>query len=273
MNGGGCHMSGEGGDSRGGESGSRPTITLEDLDAFNEDDFDSDLCRSGGADGVNDAMEEEGQDRLLNYWQDIGREHHVQIPQDMAQPIQQLTSDTESTTDREKVPFTLITCKENYEKRVYNQASWACITVREDTYEQSICAGFMKLMRYICQQNTSGNYLGMTLPIVTVVRTDDSRSSLSRDVTVAYYLPSQHQDQPPTPFDPDITMETWPATVIYSRSFSGPTTETSILGEIHALGVVLDSPQLCVSESFIVAGYTSPAAAHRHNEVWFLERC
>lgn len=74
-------MSGEGGDSRGGESGSRPTITLEDLDAFNEDDFDSDLCRSGGADGVNDAMEEEGQDRLLNYWQDIGREHHVQIPQ------------------------------------------------------------------------------------------------------------------------------------------------------------------------------------------------
>ncbi|CDQ72736.1 unnamed protein product [Oncorhynchus mykiss] len=58
-------------------------------------------------------MEEEGQDRLLNYWQDIGREHHVQIPQDMAQPIQQLTSDTESTTDREKVPFTLITCKEN----------------------------------------------------------------------------------------------------------------------------------------------------------------
>ncbi|XP_021456573.1 heme-binding protein 1 isoform X1 [Oncorhynchus mykiss] len=273
MNGGGCHMSGEGGDSRGGESGSRPTITLEDLDAFNEDDFDSDLCRSGGADGVNDAMEEEGQDRLLNYWQDIGREHHVQIPQDMAQPIQQLTSDTESTTDREKVPFTLITCKENYEKRVYNQASWACITVREDTYEQSICAGFMKLMRYICQQNTSGNYLGMTLPIVTVVRTDDSRSSLSRDVTVAYYLPSQHQDQPPTPFDPDITMETWPATVIYSRSFSGPTTETSILGEIHALGEVLDSPQLCVSESFIVAGYTSPAAAHRHNEVWFLERC
>lgn len=74
-------MSGEGGDSRGGESGSRPTITLEDLDAFDEDDFDSDLCSSGGADGENDAMEEEGQDRLLNYWQDIGRVHHVQVPQ------------------------------------------------------------------------------------------------------------------------------------------------------------------------------------------------
>lgn len=241
-------------------------ITLEDLESFPEEDLD------GEPDEESEPMEDD-QDRLLNYWQDIGRGHRIDVPQDMAQPIQQLTS----SPDREKVPFTLVTRKEKcgsvlYEKRVYEKAVWACVAVREDTYEQSICAGFMKLMRYICQQNTSGSYLGMTVPIVTVVRTDEARTALSTGVTVAYYLPYQHQDQPPMPFDPDINLETWPATFVYSRSFNGTTNEITILREINALSEVLDSPELRMSDSFIIAGYNSPAAAHRNNEVWFLER-
>ncbi|KAM6954413.1 heme-binding protein 1-like [Aplochiton taeniatus] len=160
-----------------------------------------------------------------------------------------------------------------YEKRVCEKACWACVTMQEDTYEQSVCAGFMKLMKYICHQNTTGNYLGMTVPIVTVVRTDDTRTTLSRDVTVAYHLPSQHQHSSlPMPFDPDITVETWPATVLYSRTFSGPTNETTILEEVHAFVEQLDSLDLCLNNAFIIAGYSSLAATHRHNEIWFLER-
>lgn len=43
-----------------------------------------------------------------------------------------------------------------YEKRQYGKAKWACIKMKEKQYEQSICLGFMKLMRYICEQNSSG---------------------------------------------------------------------------------------------------------------------
>ncbi|XP_029903761.1 heme-binding protein 1-like [Myripristis murdjan] len=280
MDGGGCSMNGGGDSSRGGESGSRlGLITLEDLDSLTDEDMDREQPAVGAADpgGDTEAVEEESQERLLAFWQNIGRGHRIDIPEDMAQPIQQLTTDIESSPNKEMVPFSLITREEKcgsvmYEKRVYKKACWACITVREDTYEQSICMGFMKIMRYICQQNTSGSYLGMTIPIVTVVRTDDARFSLSRDVTVAYYLPSHLQDQPPLPTDPDVTMEMWPTTVVYSRTFTGPTNETTILSEIRALAELLDSPDLCVSDSFIIAGYTSVAAAHRHNEVWFLER-
>lgn len=57
----------------------------------------------------------------------------------------------------------------------------------------------------------------MTLPIVTVVHTDEMRRDLMRAVTVAYYLPEQHQAQPPQPFDSDIIIEEWPAAIIYSR--------------------------------------------------------
>ncbi|XP_071381123.1 heme-binding protein 1-like [Centroberyx affinis] len=279
MDGGGCSMNG-GGDGGGGESGSRlGVITLEDLDSFIEDDLDPDPSAFGAGDPGSGSgfTEEEGQGRLLTFWQNIGRGHRVDIPQDMAQPIQQLTTDIESSPSKEIVPFSLVTREEKcgnvmYEKRVYKKACWACVTVREDTYEQSICAGFMKIMRYICEQNSSGRYLGMTVPIVTVVRTDEAQVSLSRDVTVAYYLPSHLQDEPPLPSDPEITMETWPSTVVYSRTFTGPTNETTILREIRALAELLDSPDQCVSGSFIIAGYTSLAAEHRLNEVWFLER-
>ncbi|KAJ0063144.1 hypothetical protein NL108_012621, partial [Boleophthalmus pectinirostris] len=164
----------------------------------------------------------------------------------MAEPIQQLTSNNDGRSSREHVPFTLLTRKEKcgevlYEKRHYEKGHWACITMREDTYEQSICYGFMRIMRYICEQNSlgkpiicmilswrssilwkvvvffTGNYLGMSLPIVTVVRTDESRSVFSHEVTVAYYLPAVHQAQPPQPYDSDISIEIWPATIVYTR--------------------------------------------------------
>lgn len=52
--------------------------------------------------------------------------------------------------------LTLSLCAVQVEKRRYEKAAWACITMREETYEQSICAGFMKIMRFICQQNSLG---------------------------------------------------------------------------------------------------------------------
>ncbi|MBN3324147.1 HEBP2 protein, partial [Atractosteus spatula] len=252
-------------------------ITLEDLETFSEEQpADSAYNSNGSLEEEGESMEEE-QDRLLQYWQDVGRGHQVDVPRDMAVPIQQLTSNNQGTQDRESVPFTLITRKEKcgdvlYEKRHYEKAHWACVTVLEEQYEQSICLGFMKLMRYICQQNTTGGFLGLTIPIVTVVRTENSRSVLSREVTVAYYLPSQHQAHPPQPYDPDIVIEEWPAAIIYTRTFGGPTNEHSILYEISLLAEVLECPEIRLQDSFIVAGYTNPAATNRHNEIWFLQQ-
>ncbi|KFR05857.1 Heme-binding protein 2, partial [Nipponia nippon] len=221
-------------------------------------------------------MEDEEQERLLSYWQSVGRGHQVDVPRDMAEPIQQLTR-SNNPQDRRTVPFTLIQRKENlgdllYEKRQYGKAKWACIKMKEKQYEQSICLGFMKLMRYICEQNSSGLYLGITIPIVTIVHTNESQSEMTRSVTVAYYLPEVLQDEPPQPFDSDIIIEEWPSTIVYSRSFRGITNEDSIMREINILAEILESPELCLQDTFIIAGYTNPAAANRHNEIWFLER-
>nr|XP_056707658.1 heme-binding protein 1-like [Euleptes europaea] len=194
----------------------------------------------------------------------------------MAQPIRQLTRNNHSQ-ERESIPFTVINRKEKfgkvlYEKRHYEKGKWACVKVQEDQYEQSVCLGFMKIMRYICEQNSSGLYLGMTVPIVTIIHIGRSASDITRFVTVAYYLPGGLQDQPPDPNDPDIVIEEWPPAMVYARGFRGVTNEDSIAREINLLAELLESPELCLQDTFIIAGYTNPTAAIRQNEIWFLER-
>ncbi|KAJ1104063.1 hypothetical protein NDU88_001478 [Pleurodeles waltl] len=250
-------------------------ITLEDLDSMAEDPGSDSAYNSNGS-LEEEPMEDEQQERLLSYWQNVGRGHQVDVPDEMAEPIQQLTRNNHPQ-ERETVPFLLLHRKEKcsevlYEKRQYGKAKWACVKMQEEQYEQSICLGFMKIMKYICEQNSSGVYLGMTIPIVTIVHTNDSQSELTRSVTVAYYLPAQLQELPPQPLDSAIIIEEWPPTVVYTRTFTGVTNEDSIIREISLLAELLESPELCLQDTFIVAGYTNPAAANRQNEIWFLQR-
>uniref|UniRef100_A0A8B9D263 HEBP2 protein n=1 Tax=Anser cygnoides TaxID=8845 RepID=A0A8B9D263_ANSCY len=198
-------------------------------------------------------MEDEEQERLLSYWQSVGRGHQVDVPRDMAEPIQQLTRNN-SPQERQTIPFTLIQRKEKYE-------------FRNQVWYEDLLLHFLKVTFV-----SSGLYLGITIPIVTIVHTNESQSEMTQSVTVAYYLPEVLQDQPPHPFDSDIIIEEWPSTIVYSRSFRGITNEDSIMREINLLAEILESPELCLQDTFIIAGYTNPAAANRHNEIWFLQR-
>lgn len=50
-----------------------------------------------------------------------------------------------------------------YEERVYPAGYWACVTRGEDLYEQSISMAFMKLMRFICKENSAGQASSLVL--------------------------------------------------------------------------------------------------------------
>lgn len=55
----------------------------------------------------------------------------------------------------------LLQCEEAaYEERHYPAGKWACVTKGEPLYEQSISLSFMKLMRYICKENSVGVCVG-----------------------------------------------------------------------------------------------------------------
>lgn len=94
MNGEGCRLNSAGRiGGRGGEvepqSHHSGLITLEDLESFTGD-LDSDLPFHGSESPTEDngeVMELDEPDQLLNYWQDIGRGHRVDIPRGMVTPL------------------------------------------------------------------------------------------------------------------------------------------------------------------------------------------
>ncbi|KAJ8377596.1 hypothetical protein AAFF_G00255540, partial [Aldrovandia affinis] len=102
-------------------------------------------------------MDEEEQERLYSHWQAVASTHQVSVPREMTGPIQEMTRQNQQ---QEAVPFATVSQHEKlgsvaYEDRVYPAGKWACITRGEELYEQSISMAFMKLMRYICKENST----------------------------------------------------------------------------------------------------------------------
>lgn len=167
----------------------------------------------------------------------------------------------------------LFQCEEAaYEERQYPAGKWACVTMGEPMYEQSISMSFMKLMRYICKENSVGCHLGMTVPVLNEIHLTKEGTMLEREVLTAYYLPGEFQQNPPVPMDPEIhIIERAPLRVI-TRVFYGMTTEETILREISLFWELLGSTDMVVRETYIVASYENPSVPQRRNEIWFICR-
>ncbi|XP_067388947.1 heme-binding protein 1-like isoform X2 [Emydura macquarii macquarii] len=239
-------------------------ITLEDLGGLDDEPLDED----------EEPMDGEEQNRLFSHWETVASTHQVTLPREMVGPIVQMAQHSQV---REPVPYVTLLQQEKceevaYEERLYPAGKWACITQGEPMYEQSISMGFMKLMRYICKENSTGRYLGMTVPVVNEIHLSEGGAELLRDVTTAYYLPGEFQLNPPLPADPEIRiMERQPLRVI-ARVFYGVTTEETILREIRLLWELLGSTDTVLRETYMVAAYENPSIPQRRNEIWFIRR-
>uniref|UniRef100_A0A672SU44 Heme-binding protein soul4 n=1 Tax=Sinocyclocheilus grahami TaxID=75366 RepID=A0A672SU44_SINGR len=126
-------------------------ISIEDLDGLDDDITDS-----------SEPMDEEEQDRMHTHWQAVGRTHQVSVPREMRGPIEEMTRRNQ-TSEREPVPSVTISRHEKlgevlYEERLYPPGKWACVSKADMLYEQSISNAFMKLMRFICKENSTGEH-------------------------------------------------------------------------------------------------------------------
>ncbi|XP_073195941.1 heme-binding protein 1-like isoform X1 [Lepidochelys kempii] len=234
-------------------------ITLEDLNGLDDESLDED----------EEPMDGEEQNRLFSHWETVASTHQVTLPQEMAGPIMQMTQHSQV---REPVPYVTLLQHEKCEERLYPAGKWACVTKGEPMYEQSISMGFMKLMRYICKENSTGRYLGMTVPVVNEIRLSEEGTELLRDVTTTYYLPGEFQPDPPLPTDPDIRIVERQPLRVLTRVFYGVTTEETILREIHLLWELLGSTDTVLRENYMVAAYENPSVPQRRNEIWFIRR-
>ncbi|XP_031960151.1 heme-binding protein 1-like isoform X2 [Corvus hawaiiensis] len=169
--------------------------------------------------------------------------------------------------------YSLAGCDEvAYEERRYPAGKWACVTMGEPLYEQSISMSFMKLMRYICKENSVGCHLGMTIPVLNEIHLTKEGTKLEREVLTAYYLPGEFQQNPPVPMDPEIHITERAPLRVITRVFYGMTTEETILREISHFWELLGSTDSVLQETYIVASYENPSIPQRRNEIWFICR-
>ncbi|XP_064020755.1 heme-binding protein 1-like [Pogoniulus pusillus] len=240
-------------------------IGLGDLEALGEEPT---------AAGGEDDDEERERARWFAHWEAVASTHRVSLPPDMAGPILQMTRHRQAP---EPVPCATLSqqlkCEEAaYEERQYPAGKWACVTKGEPMYEQSISMSFMKLMRYICKDNSVGCYLGMTVPVLNEIHLTKEGTGLEREVITAYYLPGRFQQNPPVPTDPEIHITERSPLRVITRVFYGRTTEETILREISLFWELLGSTDTVLQGTYIVAAYENPSVPRRRNEIWFICR-
>ncbi|XP_070589710.1 heme-binding protein 2 isoform X1 [Erythrolamprus reginae] len=162
----------------------------------------------------------------------------------------------------------------DYEIRQYESAKWVCTSLRTIDWDAAINAGFMKLFNYIKGKNERGTKIAMTAPVTCYVQPGAGPFSESI-TTVAFYLPSQYQANPPKPSDPDVFIESKSAITVYVRSFGGFAKAKRNQDEIQALAETLKRDGRTFQERiYYTAGYDSPfKLLNRHNEVWLVKRC
>lgn len=240
-------------------------ISLEDLEGLDDDQLED----------ISDNPEPmDGDDRLLSHWQAVASTHHVTVPTEMTGPIQEMTRNNHQ---REPVPFAPISRHEKmgevqYEERIYPAGYWACVTREESLYEQSISMGFMKLMRFICKENSAGRFLGMTIPVISNVLLTEDGNTFKKDVETTFFLPAQFQTNPPQPSDPDIRILYREPMRIIARTFYGTTTEETVGRQISLLWEILGVADDLCTNTFMVAAYENPGVPSRRNEIWFIRR-
>ncbi|XP_072559999.1 LOW QUALITY PROTEIN: heme-binding protein soul4 [Paramormyrops kingsleyae] len=245
-------------------------ISIEDL-AELEDEYLDDVTQNS------EPMEDNDEERLYAHWQAVASMHQVSVPREMIGPIQEMTRRNQAANEREEVPSVTLSRHEKlgesvYEERIYPPGRWACVTRTEKLYEQSISMGFMKLMRYICKENSTGRYLGMTLPIVTELQMLEDGNGFLKEVVTAYYLPAALQDYPPEPADPDIYIIHRDTLRVFTRSFRGTTTEETIMNQANQLWELLENTEGLRRDAYMVAVYENPGVSCRRNEIWFIRQ-
>lgn len=244
-------------------------ISLEDLDGLDDEQLDDEITDNP------EPMDEEDRDRLLAHWQAVASTHQVSVPPEMTGPIQEMTRNNQQ---REPLPFTTISSHEKmgevlWEERVYPAGHWACVTRGEDLYEQSVGNAFMKLMRFICKENSAGRYLGMTVPVMSNIHLNEDGTKLGKDVQVAFFLPAEFQtNTPPQSCDPDITIVHRAPMRVITRTFFGTTTEETLMHQIRLFWEVLGVNEDFYRNTFMVAAYDNPGSPRRRHEIWFIRR-
>lgn len=160
---------------------------------------------------------------------------------------------------------------QDYEVRTYAATKYMSTTVSGKEWDPCTSTGFRRLFNYIQGTNKSKTSVAMTTPVTCRVEPTEEPAG-EADVTVSFYLPEEHRENPPEPENADVFVEQRKEMTVYVRTYGGFANEKSKREELQKLMESLRRDGVpFVDKPFYAVGYDSPFKLfNRRNEVWVL---
>ncbi|XP_053566603.1 heme-binding protein 2 [Bombina bombina] len=161
-----------------------------------------------------------------------------------------------------------------YETRQYEPTKWVSTNLLSmKDWDSAVGTGFMRLFNYIQGNNDKKVKIDMTAPVTTYVN-PGAGPACESTITVSFYVPPEHQKDPPKPTDDNVFIEERAQVTVYVRSFTGFTNAAKNQEQLLQLSEILKRDGKSFDENaYYTAGYDSPFKLFkRHNEVWLVAK-
>ncbi|CAJ1078404.1 heme-binding protein 2-like [Xyrichtys novacula] len=162
---------------------------------------------------------------------------------------------------------------QDYEIRTYHATKWVSTTLKGMQMDPALSAGFRRLFSYIQGNNKNKVKVEMTAPVSGRVDPGAGPACESQ-FTVSFYIPEEHQENPPEPSDPEVFVEHRKEFTAYVRTYGGFSNENTKQQELLKLLESLQRDGVpYIDHPYYVCGYDSPfKLTNRRNEVWVLKK-
>ncbi|XP_044147174.1 heme-binding protein 2-like [Bufo gargarizans] len=158
----------------------------------------------------------------------------------------------------------------DFELRHYQNTRWVTTSLKQDVIGIGMVTGFHRLFMYINGNNAEGLKMNRTVPMMVYM---PLKQPPAGNATMSFYVP-QEVKKPPTPTDPEVYLDTFPAASVYVKTFGGYAFNAMYVTQAKALAENLRFLGLQFDDTYFVsAGYNSPFDFFsRHNEVWYMAK-
>ncbi|XP_044130419.1 heme-binding protein 2-like [Bufo gargarizans] len=158
----------------------------------------------------------------------------------------------------------------DFELRRYEETQWVTTSLKQDAFNIGMVTSFSRLFRYINGKNAEGLKMNMTVPVMVYM---PLKQPLAGSATMSFFV-SHEVKKPPTPTDPEVYLDTYPAVSLYVKTFGGYASTAMYVEQAKALAQNLAALGLQFDYTYFVrAGYYSPLDFFgRHNEVWYMAK-
>ncbi|XP_056150912.1 heme-binding protein 2 [Lampris incognitus] len=162
---------------------------------------------------------------------------------------------------------------QDYEVRTYHTTKWVSTTLSGLQLDTALNTGFRRLFNYIQGNNQDKVKVEMTAPVTCMVD-PGAGPACETTFTVSFYLPEEHQANPPLPSGSDVFMENRKEFTVYVRTYGGFSNEQMKREELLKLVESLQRDGAAFKDKpYYTAGYDSPfKLTNRRNEVWLFKK-